>query len=1082
MSAMRHGTLDENERERVRRQLTSSLVVEAGAGTGKTSLLIDRLMHLLAPGDDLSATTSQFDIGQLVAITFTEKAAAELRDRLRRELESAATKPGTAHWRQYLKALLDFDRAPLSTIHAFAASLIRERPVEAGVDPDFQHLEPDEERDILDDALEEALTAPDRGRDRMLAEFRLHGGGFTDLRKLLEQLYQHRDLIAGISRPGNSDFPRRIAEMQAIVRGLAENARRQCSEPADKARMAMEKLASTIPSRPDEYGVEIWRWLRTAKSLDARHGNKKNWQREHLTGHKEAVSGLKDQAATLLGNLNSELLNRVLEWLKVSVSVVERLKEERGLLNYDDLLLKAAALLTDPDNRSHFHDRYPRILIDEFQDTDPLQVQIALRLCGGLSRSFGSDEELRLEPGGICIVGDPKQSIYRFRRADPRIYRRAAEKILQTGESVTISHNFRSARGIVEFVNDLFTTVWDSFPNDGIPYQPIQADPSRQVILPEPSVKLLTADGNGAALKKVDDIRRAEALALAAIIHTAVEVERWQVLDRRIDGEVLVRPAEYGDVAILMPSMTDVETYTEIFERSRIPCRIDGKRFLYQRQIVTDIVNCMTAIDNPADYFSVIGALRSPLFGIPDYELLTWRSVIGGDLDYRQVSEYAPASVVEACTLLNRLHEHRYNWTPDRILDELMRVTGSWQALTAMSDETDLLLVSRIREQAHIAAAEEGLSWRDFRRRLEARLEAVEREEAAPTPPNAQQVRIMTIHAAKGLEFPIVMLANLHRGRPPSQSVIADRMDEALELRLRDGCQTAGYERAAEFEAGAQAAERVRLLYVALTRARDHLIVPAFRLENPGDIAAVVQRYLEVKHTAGQQSAPSIGADCAYINVTRATTDIAEPEASYPDEEWLTGLRNEIKTWDMERTSRLEAVRRRLPRVMLPSAHEPNLLDAASLTGIGEALALGRALHRYLAECLPGEVFDAQLADYLSRDEGTDPQRVAQLVKSCLTSALWQNAAAAPRMWRETPIAVTQEDGILRGAIDLVWEDTGGRLHITDWKSGRQQAERHAQQLRDYAAALSRATGRTVTGAALFYADDGVTVDIPLMV
>jgi len=135
-----------------------------------------------------------------------------------------------------------------------------------------------------------------------------------------------------------------------------------------------------------------------------------------------------------------------------------------------------------------------------------------------------------------------------------------------------------------------------------------------------------------------------------------------------------------------------------------------------------------------------------------------------------------------------------------------------------------------------------------------------------------------------------------------------------------------------------------------------------------------------------------------------------------------------------------------------------------------------------LAECLPGEVFDAQLADYLSRDEGTDPQRVAQLVKSCLTSALWQNAAAAPRMWRETPIAVTQEDGILRGAIDLVWEDTGGRLHITDWKSGRQQAERHAQQLRDYAAALSRATGRTVTGAALFYADDGVTVDIPLMV
>ena len=1067
--------IDEEARERVRRRLTSSLVVEAGAGTGKTRLLVERLMRLLAPGEAADTPGSQFEISQLVAITFTEKAAAELRDRIRRELETAVVTQENPPRRQHLQALQELDRAPISTIHSFAASLLRQRPVATGVDPDFQHLEPEEEQEILDRTLEEALTFPDDYRDRLLAEFRLNGGGFPDLRRLMDWLYQHQDMGEATGSPAGGELDTEFAELCYQAARMAGDARRHCLQPDDKALTAIEALAAAIPPQPDSLRVAARSWLEAALALDSRTGIKINWQDEELKAHKAKVAELKSWAESLLLNLNSELLARITAWATPLIQNVESQKQKRGLLSYDDLLLKAVRLLENEESRRHFQDRYARILIDEFQDTDPLQVQIALGVSGVPPRQWMGGEAVSLEPGRLCIIGDPKQSIYRFRRADPRIYRRAADIIRRTGEIVIISQNFRSARGIVDFANDLFGAVWEEFPNDGIPYLPIHADPGRPQLAPEPAVKLLSLTDSPAVFKKVPDLRRAEAMALTAAIRTAVDSEKWQVLEQRGAGEAAVRPAEYSDIAILMPTLSEVDIYTEALERKGIPCRIDGKKLLFQRQIVTDLTNCLAAIDNPADLLSVVGALRSPFFAVPDDELVEWRA--GGGMDYRYVKQDTPSRVSEACSILKRLHQQVYDLNPDGLIDALLDATGGWQGLAALNDETDRLLVSRIREQAREAAGEGYCTLREFRRRLEASLETTESDEAPPMPPGARQVRIMTIHSAKGLEFPIVMLANLHRAKRKTPQVIADRMNGTLEMKLRDGWQTAGFARAAGAEADSQAAEEMRLLYVAATRARDHLVIPAFELEKPGGMAAFIHSYLEKKRAAGQM--PEGG---AYINVAAATAEAARPEAVPTGEGWMAELSSELALWGKERSERLETATGLLPRILQPSAHEAVIpeREVSPELGVGRAIGLGRALHRYMAECRPGAEVDLQLSAYLACSEGVAEERVIELVNRCLASPQWQAAISAPRMWREAPVAVIQNTAMLLGAIDLVWEDAGGGLNIADWKSGGRQAERHTGQMLDYAAALAAASGRKVATASLFYAAQDLTVDISL--
>ncbi|MDP8228324.1 MAG: UvrD-helicase domain-containing protein, partial [Candidatus Electryoneaceae bacterium] len=461
--------IDEREREKVRRTLLdASMVVEAGAGTGKTSLLIDRLISLL----------EKFDITKIAAITFTDKAAGELLERLRRELERRTIQDGKKPNPMLLNALHNIDRAYISTIHSFALSLLRERPVEAELDPDFQHIEPNSERELLEDFLTSELNRTDLNRNEFLTRFRLLGGTFNQLSDLLSKLYEQRDLLDSFPMATPLIEPSVfVPQLRRQLDEMLHIAHAHCRNADDNL---IKKLIGLMQGFPDPSNeADGWRWLNLFKTFKpGTLGAKKNWDNpETLDQQRISLAEFVDTVEELSQQTRTHILEELVGWLGRIIGRTEQIKRDKGQIGFQDQLLIVRKLLNQPDSQAYFQSKFDRLLIDEFQDTDPLQVEIAMLLAG---KTVGStDQEDHLEPGKLCVIGDPKQSIYRFRRADPRIYHKASGAIQRIGNKVLITQNFRSAPGIVHFVNAFFGQIWDTYTSDGSQYVAIDPPPGR---------------------------------------------------------------------------------------------------------------------------------------------------------------------------------------------------------------------------------------------------------------------------------------------------------------------------------------------------------------------------------------------------------------------------------------------------------------------------------------------------------------------------------------------------------------------------------------------------------------------------
>ena len=1066
--------VDQAQRDRIANGLMETLAVEAGAGTGKTTLLIDRLAALIR----------EFDVARLAAITFTEKASAELADRLRRKLEGLATSSTTPpdYRMQLLKALTDFDRARFSTIHAFAASLLRERPVEVELDPEFDLLRDEDEQELLDDILETDLSRPDSERDPQLLRFRLGGGKFKRLRDGLLELNANRDLLEALPPPpALSAATEWLPDFAGAFTRLNDQALTHCPDPADGARKQTEALFHTIPaSAPDEDDIPAWKWLEAVASLRSTAGNKSAWDDPATCKqHKDELKELKQRAEEILERRRIAITVSLLLWMARLVETAAETRRARGTLTFQDQLIYARALLRQGAVLSHFRSRYQRLLIDEFQDTDPLQVEIAL-LLSGVDKPHSAADRTRVEPGKLFIVGDPKQSIYRFRRADPRVYRGTVARMLGADAPLIISQNFRAAPDLVAFVNRFFGWLWERVDCEGITYQPIQAEPGRLPSLPAPSVALLTpASAWSGERPSVDVIRAAEAAAVAELIRRAVGSERWEVAVRSDQGWQ-PRPAGYSDIVLLFPTWTGLEHYTRALTAAGIPFMVEGGKLAYHRAAVMDLYHCLAAIDNPGDSFSVVGALRSSLLGIRDDELMVRIRERRGDWDYRRELPGRSDAVQCAEALLRSLHRQRTRLTPDRIIAGLLNQTDALEALEAWNgDDGDLAMFHRVLDQARAYGREHGPGLRGFRRWLQGKMEEDNEREPAPSRPDAARVRLMTVHGAKGLEFPIVILADLNnRGQGNRKnSVIADHSTLQVHLSLGYGFQTSGFADADEYEKRAGESERMRLLYVAMTRARDHLVLPCFYGDQPQGQAAWLSEFLASCSTEDAASLPfrRVTLDSA----SAASTVHPAPETSPPVN--ANQVRSEAAQWLRDRESRLNLALGRLPQVIRPSAHPPT--EEQPETRVPEsksvdAAGLGRALHRYLATCAPALELDSSLAARCAREEEVDVEKLAPLIQSCLNSGLWRDAISAQAMWREVPVMVELEGLVLRGSVDLIYLDYNGELALGDWKSGASDLERHRRQLSLYVSAVERGSGLKVSSARLFFATSGEAFEL----
>jgi ATP-dependent helicase/nuclease subunit A len=785
---------DQEERRRAREDLDTTFLVEAAAGSGKTTLLLGRIVNLVRSG--------RARLAEIAAVTFTEKAAADLRVRLRGELARAGLH----------EALRELEIARIGTIHAFAAGLLRERPVEAGVDPGFTVADPLSARLLLDRTWEawlpEALSDPavaDPVREAIE-----RGVGLERLRDLAFALVDARDRLGGL--PGAAPFgeptSRLNADVRAAIGRLADLARGAVKDPEDRAARALEDLALWVhqtAALPEADQVRALLGVTRLPDKPERLGNKAKWRDSSaLLECRAGLLALRERVEAARAVARHNLVAALARWAAGFVDAYDVAKRRAGCLDFLDLLLQARNLVRDrADVRRDFQRGIRYLLVDEFQDTDPLQLEMVLSLADGAP------------PGSLFVVGDPKQSIYRFRRADIETYEAAKGTLTACGEVISIRANFRSVHAILDAVNAVFDGVMVP-PPDGA-YQPayVALEPSPRT---EPG-------GAPVILASAPDVPPASSVAEAAAQEACLVAA---YLRREVEQAHRFR---YGDVALLFRAMTNVVAYEDAFRAAGIPFRTVGGRHYYDRSEVGWTIAALAAIEDPHDPVALVGALRSPFFGVTDGALLRLHS-LGGEFCYlRPLPTGADPALAGAWTLLGSLHRERNAMAPAAVVEQLLARTEVLAAYAlAPQGEARVANLLKVLDTARALESTGALTFRGLVRWLRDRGAArYEEEESAVDTDDA--VRLMTIHKAKGLEFPVVVVPDLGREGPWRAPVLlADRASGRLAVnlgRLGDtSLTTMDWAEAEAREVQRIDAEALRVLYVALTRAERGLILP----------------------------------------------------------------------------------------------------------------------------------------------------------------------------------------------------------------------------------------------------------------
>ena len=1070
--------VDRAARDRIRADLDANLCVEAGAGTGKTSVLVDRVVELLRTG--------YRTVDELAVITFTEAAAAELSARVRQGLEEALAVAAADERDRVHAALQGLHRAHVETIHAFAASLLRERPVEAGLDPGFEVLDELSARLAFDDAYGDWLhrTLAEERPEIVLALRR--GLSLDRLRLLVDEVHRFRSLLP-LARetppsPDVAAFAADLSRIAARLRDLAPLAADDAKGLADIEGILL--FADRVgAARADESLLERAILFRAPK-IRPGAGSQSNWEDpDDCRLSKKLRREAKDSLEAVQAALRGEALTRLLPLAESFVTDYERARKAEGRADFDDLLEWARDLLAEsPEARSYFRRRFPTILVDEFQDTDPVQAEIALCIA---SDDLPGDDWLRLRPrpGSLTVVGDPKQSIYRFRRADIAAYDAVRRGPLAPG-GVELVQNFRSTAGVLSWLNPLFDRVL--IEEEGVQPKNTHLEPAG-ARLPDESRSIVVVHGE--PQERAGAVRAEEARLLATTVASAVE-EGWLVRDPRTRD---VRPMRFGDVVVLVPRRTDLDTYVDAFTRADVPLRAEGGRTFFQRQEVRDLSNLLQAIDDPLDRVALVATLRSSALACSDEEIYL-HVAAGNRLDYRHdANGGGPEHVREALALLRELHRRRARVSLAQLVREtLVRTRLVEIALAGWDGRQAAANLVKLADQARAFSAAGSGGLRGFARWLAEQRGSSEVTEASVTEETDDVVRLMTIHSAKGLEFPVVALANL--GSPPRNEIepVPDRRARRLHLRvLVEGAEfkTPGFDAAWAGEEAQQQAEDKRLLYVATTRARDHLIIPV--ASRPKERSMLADLDPSLPHWEPESAGTVV--DGAFLIDREALPALPEDQPPPPlraSADEVDAALAERERWAEEQVELMRRARDQLD--VFPATRDEGdapvtgaLLgadDAPLIAGHGPPLPLGEALHKVLELVDLRDPHDIEaVAESVCLVAGIEEHadEVLAMAHACLASDALTRALRTDDFWREVPYTVRVEGGYATGRIDLVFRENGGLVAL-DWKSDSvapsqvaAAAEAHRAQAEAYARALAAGTKTPVNEVVFVFARAG---------
>ncbi len=1075
------GLVDDAARQTAVREVQRSLLVEASAGTGKTKTLIDRIVHLVVEEERL--------LSSIAAMTFTEKAAGEMKERLRLRFDEVArTADDPAHRARAAAARRDLDSAEVSTIHAFCSRLLRERPVEAHVDPEFVTPEEGVALELLEEVFSRWVDAAARA-----------GGPVTDalrrglppeaLRELAGTIHRERTLVLSCTVP-NDPLPFLRTELESLVdagEGVVAEVPPDLRRDAKVLfiRSALDEIRALLDLDLDGLAA-----FHPVTQISFRNGKRGLFAGETKERAEAFRDGWKSLPARLAALPDERLLARLVE--EIRDDFLPRLageKHRRGLLDFDDLLLAARDLLrSSRAAREHFQARFPHLVVDEFQDTDPVQAEVVMRLAAPEGEQDQVDWEALSPAGGaLFLVGDPKQSIYRFRRADVETYRRVAGSF-GAGERLSLVTNFRSAPRILSFVNALFDRVFV-----GTPDEPWEVENAPLV----PSPESATTHGAGEVIY----------LAAPPVPESPADDEADDEDDEAAEAHATIQEARavanllrsrfaaggYRGVAVLLGSNDAIDTFQDVFREAGIPAVLDGGVSFYRREETAAVVAALRCVDDPSDGISTVAALKSFLFALTDVELLDAAEAGTRFDDPTTAPDSGP--VAEALAFLSSLRSRRLERPLGETLLELLAVRRAFAAVENGAVVNPLQAASNLERLLVLARGldAEGLPFRDAVARLSLRLEERTAEPRA-FEEDEEAVRLLTLHKSKGLEFDTVVVASLgfrDRDRAgTNQKVFYNRAGGMLAFKVPLGGETIGtpgLRVVAGWNDLRLRAEEKRLLYVALTRPRKTLVLSWFRRRKrkkdreltdrigksllepiafaegpPPELAHLVEVVAPDISVPPPPAQPAVPADVVDISAVMAAAEARLERAR------ATASRPLRRSGEKDGLWRPGASPGPASPEDLPSIERSEEVQA-------RAVRLGSAVHEAMELLLDPERIPPSSAEdaVAATSPALDPAGVAEavsLVERLLAHPVVARARVSRRRFVELPVLFRDEafEGapLVEGKIDLLFEEGDGWV-VVDWKTDRistaaARTEREAlytPQLASYARALSAVLG-----------------------
>ncbi len=1077
---------DEKARETIVTRLDINLLVEAGAGSGKTESLARRMAAGVAEGI--------YEVDGMAAVTFTRKAAAELRGRFQQTLEKRLHQEEDRECVVRIqKALSQLERLFTGTIHSFCAHLLRERPVEAAVAPGFAELDELGDLELRSRAWREYL-ALERGRSSEVLH-RLGDAGVQP--KDLDDAFNKVCLFEEVEFLGGAvpipEVDRAWADLEEFWRHLQSHLPTplhrdtSCGVQQAAREYMWRSRISRRTRRPAQLVALLELWERHLRIVQKRWSDDAKQKKVISAAVGQLLDEFRATSVTpFLGQWRQYVYGVATTLLNGARLHARELRFRDLTLNYGDLLQSAARVLRENrEVRRALQRKYRWLFVDEFQDTDPIQAEVIVLLAseydsfetgstsGHADPSVWTDAVLR--PGSLFIVGDPKQSIYRFRRADIEIYNQIRQLIESNGGlTVELVTSFRATPELCQWTNDVFEDVF--------PEEPTAEQPAFQGLQPVPS----RSDGGKPRLKTNN-------LSCIRVLCHDGSVDRSDLPDadaQRIATFIAVEIAEGrrdpGDFLVLTWKRKNLDTYVRALEDVHVPVEVSGAGAFGESEEVRRLSELLRALSDPSDGPALIGVLRGPLFGLSDQALFAYRQC-GGWFRVTRPPVEVPHDDNDAgtvCDALWQLHE-MYRWTrnlPVSSAVELILESSGCLALAATTpgaaEAGDLIhAVDRVRRVIEI-----GGTLAEAAANLVQDIDKSEAESLSLEPGRRDVVRVMNLHRAKGLEAKVVFLADPCGGwtKEPDIRIVRDGNRALGYMPITRGWGRsrqliglpAGWDNHAAIEAMFLDKEEDRLRYVAATRVQELLVVSRWNKASGGNRPwAVFNSYL---------------ADAPELEIRTTVSGSANVGVGdLPTEEALKAHRRSKAVWlatASEPSWTTESITGGQAHGFPVSEDDPARLLRGPATGMG----WGELVHKLLEVALRRGRCEREYLERVARwftfgkpDLDTVVSEALDVVEKVAQSELWDTVLAASDRLVEVPFATLDgQNRVLHGLIDLVYRDHDG-WKVVDHKTdqvgpgqGSKLLKRYVAQISQYREAWVRVTSQHVAGVGVHVVRD----------